>query len=181
MSFMCTLFSLVRIRKDFSVNHPSSNRSKPSTLNLRVFGICFRKEVTTYWYEYFINPIKLWAKMSHGATTPPTRPGLGAGQSSLSMLWETRRRSTHYRRAKKVAATQHPERGQRRGSGASGSGDEEESRSAVQATRRETLSLRQFCILAQFFIIKKYSLVNGTILAYGVHNSANISECGPVP
>jgi hypothetical protein len=43
-----------------------THRSRPSTLNFGfVWRWTFEKEVTTYWYEYPINPVKPWAGMLH--------------------------------------------------------------------------------------------------------------------
>jgi hypothetical protein len=45
---------------------PIPNCSKPSTFNLEVIlRYASEKEVAPYWYEYSINSIKPWARISH--------------------------------------------------------------------------------------------------------------------
>jgi hypothetical protein len=65
-SFVCTLSSLMRTRENFSDGHPSQDCFRPSMLNLDVFSRqASEKEDAPYWYEYYINPIEPWARISH--------------------------------------------------------------------------------------------------------------------
>jgi hypothetical protein len=61
---MCT-------REDFLVGHPSWNCFGPSTLNPGVlYSWAYEIEGISWWYEYSINHIKLWARMSQ------SKPGM---------------------------------------------------------------------------------------------------------
>jgi hypothetical protein len=64
-SFMCILSSLMRTREDFPDGHTSQDFSRPSMLNLEVLSRQnSEKEDVPYWYEYSINSIKPWARIS---------------------------------------------------------------------------------------------------------------------
>jgi hypothetical protein len=55
----------VRTREDFPVSHPSKDCSRTSTLNLEVLSKQdFEKEDEPWWYEYSINYIKPWDRIS---------------------------------------------------------------------------------------------------------------------
>jgi hypothetical protein len=54
----------MRIRENFSVDHPSQDYSGPSTLKQRFFRDRLSKKKMQL-VEYFINPIKAWARISH--------------------------------------------------------------------------------------------------------------------
>jgi hypothetical protein len=64
-SFVRTLSSLVRTRQNFLVGHPSQDFSRPSTLNPEVLSRqASKKEDAPSWYDYPINSIKPWARIS---------------------------------------------------------------------------------------------------------------------
>jgi hypothetical protein len=55
----------VRTREDFSVGHPSQNCFGPSTFNPELLSrYASKKEDASYRYEYSINSIKCWARIS---------------------------------------------------------------------------------------------------------------------
>jgi hypothetical protein len=63
------LFSLMHTQENFLVDHPSQDCSGPSTLNPEVLlRQASKKEDAPCWYEYSINSIKPWARISpsHG-------------------------------------------------------------------------------------------------------------------
>jgi hypothetical protein len=60
-----TLSSLMRAREDFSIGYLSQDCSRSSTLNLDVLSRqASDKEDTPCWYEYSINYINPWARIS---------------------------------------------------------------------------------------------------------------------
>jgi hypothetical protein len=69
-SFLCTLSSFMHTGENFRVGHPSQNCSKPSALHSKVIlRYASKKEGAPWWYEYFIDPIKPWDRISQSTYT----------------------------------------------------------------------------------------------------------------
>jgi hypothetical protein len=65
-SFVRTLSSLMCTRENFPVGHPSQIAPRQARLTWRFFRDRLpKKEDAPYWYEYSINSIKPWARISH--------------------------------------------------------------------------------------------------------------------
>jgi hypothetical protein len=63
--FVHTLSLLMRTREDFPVGQSSQDCFGASTLNLEVLlRLASEKEDAPCWYEYYINPIKPWTRIS---------------------------------------------------------------------------------------------------------------------
>jgi hypothetical protein len=66
----------VRTQENFPVGHPSQDFPKPCTLNLELLlRHASKKEDAPCWYEYSINSIKPWARISPSTGTSISHHG----------------------------------------------------------------------------------------------------------
>jgi hypothetical protein len=77
----------MRSREDFTVSHSSQDCSRPSTLNLEVLSRqASEKKDAPCWYEYSINSIKSWTRISQKRASKLCK----AGRGRQGLVWHDR-------------------------------------------------------------------------------------------